>query len=852
MDTHLTVPPFNPTSSDVSAPSSRASSRSREGRSGAAGNAPRSRSNAAANTLKKIRQDLTRAIKECTEGIRKNKNEEALDLYQLDHIDCSEDGGYAKAIQLAGELVDFKKNAVQIYDVAIDRLLRISNKVNSEGIELSPEQNRKLDNLPQYLLHRERAAASLAAFEAFHLMLQGESCREEHDDAAAQEKYTAAVDRLIELPRENWSLQLRSSDPEIPSGSPWTLGAAEVNVLDVKKLLEIAITYESPERQQLEADVETKFSYFHQFFSILLTGLEKITPDEDDLSEQSASNFISYVKDMADALDEPENLQQTRNGIAYLKQAIVRLDIETRISGHDDIRNEASDYKRRYGSEALTMASTVLKAQHIHLQNAQFSFALSPETGAVLDQVQEKLDELVSKHPHKLDGSARDVDVSKLSQNEKEQMYGELSILPNADNEAARHLRYLIEDLALETVTENNKDIPLLIGLISGMADDLEQAARLAEAMLGELILAGVSPQSQAASEGSAEEWRLQLAYSDDEGKDTSGPVSPGFATPTEPGSKRSSLIRARANSLIDFRRLSLLSLEQSGLNEIDKAKAYSKPIEANMALMARQAESSKRDAAGVLANLREGIVGGRNRPNAIYELLNLAADRNSDRLKDIRKIIARWERIEDPTDEVTQRIFDLTRSADECEAEIRTLREQAVQKTADGIEQDPSAEGALFLHRHGLIERIDRPAWVMFPRLEYDHHSKEFVQRYTSDRKPMVEYLHEWLIRVKPDPGTDRTFTIYAHDHKKCDIEDPHPEALTESNMVTWKNHFYHDKGKLWEQRMVQQGWSPEVAKVQRRFSNQQAINELARHYIEDEADRVPDAKRPRRLGRQ
>lgn len=766
-----------------------------------------------------------------------------MDLLLLDNIDCYEEE-YAAPLGLAAKLINGKKAAIEIYDTAINKLLRISETLDREGIELGPEQTPKLEQLSQYLLRREHAAASLVAFGAFHLMIEGESLKDE-DSAAAQEKYSSAVDRLLELPRENWSLQLRSSK-DIQGSSIWTL-QADVKELDVKKLLDIALAYEGPLREDLEKNAENNFTRFHKISSQFFDLFEEKFQNEDEISEAEASDYVDFVTDMADMFADNQ-LQETREGIAVLKQSIARLEVTQKVSSDQLILDDASTYKPRYESEALTMASTVLRAQHIHLHHAQLSFVLAPETEAVLNQVQDKLDDLVMKHPDMLGKGTLHVDVHQLSQEEKEEMYSELSILPSLDNEAARHLRYLVEDLSSETVTEDNKDLPLLIDRLSGIAGDLEEAAGLVETMLGELILAGVRPQSGAASEGGSEEWRLQLAYDDDEDARTqASDASPGRS---EPASKRSSLIRSRANSLIDSRRLSLLSLEQLSLNEIDKAKAYSRPFEVNMALMAEQAASNKREADKVLDNLRKGRVDGRNSPNTIYELLNLAADRHSDRLKDLKKIIARWKRIENPAAEVNSRIAELVSQAEACEAEIKTLKKQAITQTVLGIEQSPSAEGALFLHRHGLIEGIDRPVWLMFLRHEYDHATDQSVQKFTPDGQPMVDYIHEWPIRAKYGPDSNQTFTIYAHDHKKQDIEHPNPETLTESAVVTWKNHYYHDKGALWSQRMAAQGWSSQAATVQRRFSTRQILDTLVRHHIQDEARRIPVEKQLRRSG--
>jgi hypothetical protein len=845
MDSHLAVPTSHLASSDISAPSSRESSPSRPGRSGNAGNAPRSRSRADANRIKRIKQDLGAAIKACADGIKANKGAEEMDMLLLDKIDCDEEE-YAVPVGLAAKLVNYKKAAIEIYDGAINKLLRISDKIDREGISLGKEQAQKLDQLPQYLLHREHAAASLVAFEAFHLMLEGESHK--YDSAAAAvEKYSAAVNRLLELPRENWSLQLRSSK-DIQEGSPWTLDAADVKDLDVKKLLDIALAYEAPSRENLERKVEVDLANFQHLSSRLFDALEEKLPD-DDVSEAAAVGYVEFVKEVVESFAD-DSLQQAREGIAVLKQSIARLGVTRKVSGDEAVVDEVSNDKRRYESEALTIASTVLRVQHLHLLHAQLSFVLSPESEAVLNQVQDKLEDLVMKHPGMLNEGMLYVDVNKLSQEEKEQMYGDLSILPGLDNEAARHLRYLVETLSGESVTEDNKDHPLLIDRLSGMAGDLEEAAELVEVMLGELILAGVGPQNKAASEGAAEEWHLQLAYSDDEGPDVrtqAGDASPGRS---EPASKRSSLIRSRANSLIDSRRFSLMSLERLSLNEIDKAKAYSRPFEVNMALMAQQAASNEQEADKVLANLRKGVISVKNPANIIYELLNLAADRHSDRLKDLNKIIARWKRIESPTDEVSDRIAGLVSQAKACEAEIRTLKGRALTQAVLGIEQSPSAEGVLFLHKHGLIEGIDRPVWLMFLRQEYDHAAGRSVQKFTQDGQSMVDYIHEWPIRAKYGPDSNQTFTIYAHDHKKQDIEHPHPETLTESAVVTWKSLYYHDKGAFWSQRMVAQGWSMLAATVQRRFSTRQILDTLVRHHIPEEANRVPVEKRPKRLG--
>jgi hypothetical protein len=73
---------------------------------------------------------------------------------------------------------------------------------------------------------------------------------------------------------------------------------------------------------------------------------------------------------------------------------------------------------------------------------------------------------------------------------------------------------------------------------------------------------------------------------------------------------------------------------------------------------------------------------------------------------------------------------------------------------------------------------------------------------------------------------------------------------TLEESRIVTWKNRFYRYKGKLWEQRMLAQGWSPLAARVRRRLSDRRVINDLACHYIKDKSDRVPFEKYPRRFG--
>lgn len=238
------------------------------------------------------------------------------------------------------------------------------------------------------------------------------------------------------------------------------------------------------------------------------------------------------------------------------------------------------------------------------------------------------------------------------------------------------------------------------------MADDFEQAARLTEAMLGELILAGVNPQSG----GQAEDWHLLLGYSDDDDKDTDTKADSGTHSPAEISSKRSSLIRSRANSLLDFYGTMLPSLERLSSNEIDRAKADLKPFEENIALLAKQAASDKREADKVLDNLRKGEADDRNTPNAIYELLNLAANRNSIRLKNIEKIIKKWERIKNPTNEVKNWISTLKQSADKCTKETRVLKEQALFQTAAAIELDPSAQGVLFLHRHGLIKHMGPP----------------------------------------------------------------------------------------------------------------------------------------------
>lgn len=773
-------------------------------------------------------------------------------MQRIDNINCFTKG-FAAALEPIATLVGLKKTEVEIYDAAINKLLNISNRLEREGIELEPEQNQKLDALPQYLLHREHAAASLAAFEAFHHVVKGESHTAGNDSADAQKEYSAAIGRLLALPREKWSLQLRSSQTEIPPHSAWTANRPDVKVLDVRKLLDVAIVREGETRKGREREIESGFAEFHNFFTFLLSDLKEVTPSNDEeVSDADALRYIAFVKDMAASLDEGNHLQETREGIAYLKQSIARLEAVGDVFDDDGIRDEASGIKPFYESEVLTMASTVLWAQHIHLLHAQLSFALSPEAVAVLDQAQDKLDDLVMKHPHMLDKETVFVDLSELSQEEKEQMYSGLSIIPDLDNEAASQLRYLAKNLASETVTEDSKDLPLLVSRLSDLAGDLEEAASLVEVMLGELILAGVSPKGGAASEGASEEWHLQRTYGDDGDKASATPHSGGPASPLEPGSKRSSLIiRSRANSLMDPRRFSLQSLERQSQNEIEKAKAYSKPIEANMALLARQAASNKRDAENVLNNLRNGIVDSRNPSNTIYELLNLAVDRNQDRLRGLRKMTARWEKIDDPTDEVRDRIADLHLQTGECEKEIRALKEEAVLKTVEGIELYPTEQGVVFLHRHGLIERMERPLWVKLSVFVHDPETGQLVP-YMPDGTPKVDYIHEWPIRARRAPDTDQIFIIYGHDHKKQDTEHPHPETLKESRKVTWKNRYFREKGKLWEQRMLVQGWSPQAATVQRSTSGQRVLNALARHYIKDEKDRIPVEKRLRRFGRQ
>lgn len=850
MPNHLTIPSVHFAPAGGSAPPSRESSPARSERSGSAGDVPPNLSKEYAKKIKNIKQTLNKAVKACAEGIEKIRAYETNVMKRIDKINCFKEG-FAQALAPIAELVECKKNSIKIYDTVINKLRNISARLDSDGITLGPEQTKKLDAdaLEGYVQRREQAGVPLAVFEAFHHVVKAMSYRAVNDVAAAHIEYCAAVDRLLALPRERWSFQLRPS--KVPPDSAWALNRTGVKVLDVKLLLAIAISSEASQRLRCEGEIESGFAHFHNFFAAVLDGLRQVTPpSHEDVSEAGALRYIGYVKDMAASLVEDNNLQTTRKGIAYLKQSIARLDVTGDVVGRDDVRDKASKIKRNYVSEALTMISTVLWAQHIQLLDAQLSFSLSPEAVAVLNQVQDKLADLVVKHPHRLGEDRHFVDVSKFTQEEKEQMYSKLSLLPSLDNEAARQLRYLAADLASETVTQDSKDLPLLMARFSDLAGDLEEAASLAEVVLGELILAGVNPQGDAAREEVSEEWHLQRAYGDDDDKAFATPHSAGSASPREPGSKRNSLIRSRANSLID-RRFGLQSVEPQPQGEIERAKAYSQPIEENMALMIRQAASNKREAEKVLANLRAGIVDSKNPSNTIYELLSLAVDRNQDRLKGLQKMIARWEKIDNPTDEATGRIAGLHQMKSECEEEIRRLKEEAVLKTVEGIELYPTEQGVLFLHKHGLIERMERPLLVKINVHVYDHATNQFVQSYT-DGTPRVDYIHEWPIRVRRAPGSDQTFMIYAHDHKKQDTEHPHPEMLKESRMVTWKNYFYRRKGKTWEKQMTAQGWSPQAATVQRSISGQRVLDELVRHYIKDENDRVPVDNRPRRLGRQ
>lgn len=97
------------------------------------GDAPRSRSKANENKIKRIKKELTAAVKACTDGIKANNEAELMDLLLLDKIDCNKEE-YAVPIGLTGKLVDYKKKAIEIYDGAINKLLRISETVDGEGI----------------------------------------------------------------------------------------------------------------------------------------------------------------------------------------------------------------------------------------------------------------------------------------------------------------------------------------------------------------------------------------------------------------------------------------------------------------------------------------------------------------------------------------------------------------------------------------------------------------------------------------------------------------------------------------------------------------------------------------------
>lgn len=849
MDIHLKVPSFN--AAGNSAPSSRASSLSRTSRSsareGSVAEAPPSRSGAQQNVIKRMNKDLNDAMKKCENRIKEIKANETLLASRLDDLIFDDQGAYDAAIGHTKKIIEYKHAAIAAYDAAISRFASVSSRVLEKGIEPTGTLQEKLDMHPEYLAHRERADASLVAFESFLQMLEGERCMENEDESAANERYALAVDKLIVLPREHWGVVLRSAP--VPRTSVWTVGSEIKNNerLDVRKLIEIGTSYESEERQKKEKNIENEFFRTHYVFNTI-DNLESVLPDEEDVSEESTDRLGGYLSEFSALFKESEVAQETREAIAYLNQSMYRLDAEKDVTKRTDIKAENVEFKRRYASETFAMSTLPLHVQLFHLRHAQFYLELNTEASAAFNQVVDKLDDLIAKHPRAPQREGKMFfDLDKLSAGEMQEMYAKLAILPTANNEAARHLRYLMDDLKYGLGTPENGGIQEAIALLDTMAGDLELAAHQAEILLGELILAGVKPGGEARSESAGPGWKLQLAHSDADEQSESGSTVPSGAV-----SKRSSLIRSRGNSLIGAGQIDLSKLDLSERSGIGAAKAYGQRIEENIDVLGRQAEVSKRHADAILSRLRGGKAGANDTPNAIYELLQLAADRKQDQARDIRKLIRKWEGVRDPNDEVRQRIADLARAEAGYRREAEELGKQAVRKKANAVALRPTAEGARFLHQHGLIERMERPRWLMLPKKEYDAQNDCYVQKKTDGGEPMVDYIHEWPIRIKPDPDEPgaQDYIFYAHDHKKQDTEHPHPETLTESAVVTWKNHFYHDKGRLWELSMGHQGGALEATKVQRRFSDERTLTELAGHYL-DETQRIPVPKYPVRPGR-